>query len=157
DQPREVGPRGRRGVAPRRVRRVRRSRGRGAHGVGGAGRGRRAAGEGQDQGARAVLDLRGVLRGARADGVDDRGLMLRFVDRREIESVAQRAVVPGEQLRVAGILYAGDDLPGDARLAPDGDEGSFHGSCELWRIVDGDRHAYDAWFYMSDSGTIFRA
>src|SRR5262249_22008822 len=26
-----------------------------------------------------------------------------------------------------------------------------------WRIVDGDRHAYDAWLYMSDSGTIFRA
>ena len=42
--------------------------------IDGAGRRRRAAGEGQDQGARALLDLRGVLRGARADGPDDRRL-----------------------------------------------------------------------------------
>src|SRR5262245_61770342 len=83
--------------------------------------------------------------------------MLRFVDRREIESVAQLADVHREQLRIAGILYDGDDVPAEVRLAPDRDAGSFHGSCELWRIVDGDRHAYDAWFYMSDSGTIFRA
>ena len=42
--------------------------------VGRAGRRRRAAGEGQDQGARAVLDQRGVLRGPRPDGPDDRRL-----------------------------------------------------------------------------------
>ena len=34
--------------------------------------GRRPAGQGQDQGARAVLDQRGVLRGPRPDGPDDR-------------------------------------------------------------------------------------
>ena len=74
DQPREVGPRGRCGLAPRGLRGVRRSRGRGAHGLGGAGHRRWSAGEGQDQGARALLDQRGVLHGPRPDGPDDRGL-----------------------------------------------------------------------------------
>jgi pimeloyl-ACP methyl ester carboxylesterase len=63
DQPREVGSRGRCGLASRGLRGVRGSRGRGADGVGGAGRRRWSAGEGQDQGARPLLDLRGVLHG----------------------------------------------------------------------------------------------
>src|SRR6185503_16437295 len=28
---------------------------------------------------------------------------------------------------------------------------------ELWKVVDGERHLYDAWLYMGDSGTFFRA
>ncbi|HWU91212.1 MAG TPA: hypothetical protein VN253_28290, partial [Kofleriaceae bacterium] len=39
--------------------------------------------------------------------------------------------------------------------ADEGDGSLF--DTELWKIVDGDRHLYDAWFYMSDSGTFFRA
>ena len=75
DQPREVGPRGRCGLASRGLRGVRRSRGRSAHGVRGAGHRRWSAGEGQDQGARALLDQRGVLRRPRPDGPDDRRLI----------------------------------------------------------------------------------
>jgi len=83
--------------------------------------------------------------------------MLRFVDRREIQAVEQLADIDRRQLRAAGHLYDGQDLPVEARLDADGDEGSFHGRCVVWRILDGDRHAYDAWLYLSDSGTIFRA
>jgi hypothetical protein len=83
--------------------------------------------------------------------------MLRFVDRREIEAVEQLADVERRQLRAAGQLYDGEDLPVEARLDEGGDEGSFHGSCTVWRILDGDRHAFDAWLYLGDSGTIFRA
>jgi hypothetical protein len=60
-------------------------------------------------------------------------------------------------LRLAGEYYDGQPLAAADRLARDGDEGSFYESCELWRILDGDRHAFDAWLYMGDSGTIFRA
>ena len=61
--------------------------------------------------------------------------MLRFIDRREIESVTQLTEVQRQQLRTAG-----DPLP-----------------AVLWRIVQGDRHVFDAWFYPSDQGAIFRA
>jgi hypothetical protein len=83
--------------------------------------------------------------------------MLRFVDRRVIEAVEQLTDVDRRQLRAAGQLFDGEDLPVEARLDAAGDEGSFYGSCSRWRILDGDRHAYDAWLYLGDSGTIFRA
>ena len=59
---------------------------------------------------------------------------------------------------MAGKFYDGSDLPAAARLAGgavEGDGSLF--DTELWKVVDGARHLYDAWFYMSDSGTFFRA
>ncbi|MCC6559402.1 MAG: hypothetical protein IT372_41300 [Polyangiaceae bacterium] len=84
----------------------------------------------------------------------------RFVDKQEVRSVAQLSKLQAEQLRLAGKAYDGEDLPVEARLAgdePEHEEGSFLGFCNLYKVVDGDRHLYDAWIYMVDSGTIFRA
>ena len=107
DQPREVGPRGRRGLASRRLRGVRRPRGRRAHGRGRAGRRRRPAGQGQDQRARPVLDQRGVLRRPRADGPDDRGLISARRKRAGrvlgAFAVSDRALVP--QLAVVAFVH----------------------------------------------------
>jgi|GEM_PF-3203650 len=87
--------------------------------------------------------------------------MLRFRDKRTIASADELTPIEREQLRVAGKRYDGEDLPAETRLVPIGPddymEGSFAASCTLWRIVDGDRHVYDAWFYMGDSGTFFVA
>src|SRR6185312_11706281 len=51
-----------------------------AHGLGRAGHRRWPAGQGQDQGARPVLDQRRVLRRSCPDGPDDRGLTHRRSD-----------------------------------------------------------------------------
>jgi hypothetical protein len=84
---------------------------------------------------------------------------LQFVDRTEVRSIDQLSQVQREQLRLSGVAYDGQDLPADARLAEgDVDEGpTFLGFCEHWRVVDGDEHVFDAWMYMVDSGTFFRA
>ncbi len=82
----------------------------------------------------------------------------RFVEKRIISAIEELNPTEREQLRVAGKLYDGVDRPAADRLADGVDEGD--GSLfdtELWKVVDGDRHLYDAWFYMSDSGTFFRA
>jgi hypothetical protein len=82
----------------------------------------------------------------------------RFVDKRIISSVDELSPIEREQLRVAGKFYDGDDRPVEDRLAGgvvEGDGSLF--DTELWRVVDGRHHLYDAWFYMSDSGTFFRA
>jgi hypothetical protein len=82
----------------------------------------------------------------------------RFVDKRIINGVEDLSPREREQLQVAGRFYDGEDRPVEDRLAGGVDEGD--GSLfdtELWRVVDGDRHLYDAWFYMGDSGTFFRA
>ncbi len=88
-------------------------------------------------------------------------MAVRFVDKRTLSSVEDlRSPVEREQLRVVGRLYDGEDLPAEERLAeggPDERETSFAGFCDLWRVVDGDRHLYDAWFVMVDSGSFFRA
>lgn len=87
--------------------------------------------------------------------------MLRFRDRRAITSVDGLTPIERDQLRVAGKLYDGEDLAVEVRLVPvapdDYMEGSFGDSCTLWRVVDGDAVRYDAWFYMGDAGTLFRA
>jgi hypothetical protein len=82
----------------------------------------------------------------------------RFVDKRIINAVEELNPLEREQLRVAGRFYDGDDRPASDRLAGgvvEGDGSLF--DTELWKVVDGDRHLYDAWFYMGDSGTFFRA
>jgi len=82
----------------------------------------------------------------------------RFVDKRIISTIDELSSIERDQLQVAGKFYDGDDRPAEDRLADGVDEGD--GSLfdtELWKVVDGDRHLYDAWLYMGDSGTIFRA
>jgi hypothetical protein len=82
----------------------------------------------------------------------------RFVEKRIINAIEELNPVEREQLQVAGKFYDGDDRPVEDRLAGGVDEndGSLFDT-ELWKVVDGDRHLYDAWLYMGDSGTIFRA
>lgn len=80
------------------------------------------------------------------------------MDEREIIDAGGLSPIEREQLRAAGRLYDGEDLDAEARLADDGDdEASFRGFCSLWRVVDGDKTRFDAWFYQVDSGTFFRA
>jgi hypothetical protein len=82
----------------------------------------------------------------------------RFVEKRIISALEELDPMEREQLRVAGQLYDGVDRPAADRLAGgvvEGDGSLF--DTELWKVVDGDRHLYDAWFYMGDSGTFFRA
>jgi hypothetical protein len=82
----------------------------------------------------------------------------RFVDKRIINAVEELNSIEREQLQVAGRFYDGDDRPVEDRLAggvTEGDGSLF--DTELWKVVDGDRHLYDAWFYMGDSGTFFQA
>lgn len=84
----------------------------------------------------------------------------RFADKLAVSSLSELTEIEREQLRLAGQRYDGENLPAAARLAgeePEQEEGSFLGFCDLWRVVDGDEHLYDAWLYMVDSGTIFRA
>jgi hypothetical protein len=82
----------------------------------------------------------------------------RFVEKRIISSIEELRPIEREQLRMAGKFYDGDDRPAEDRLAGgvhEGDGSLF--DTELWKVVDGDHHLYDAWFYMGDSGTFFRA
>ena len=82
----------------------------------------------------------------------------RFVDKRIISVAEELNPIEREQLRLAGKFYDGDDRPVEDRLAGgvhEGDGSLF--DTELWKVVDGDQHLYDAWFYMGDSGTFFRA
>src|SRR5262245_5241974 len=82
----------------------------------------------------------------------------RFVEKRIISVVEELSPIEREQLRAAGKFYDGTDRPVEDRLAGGVDEGD--GSLfdtELWKVVDGSNHLYDAWFYMGDSGTFFRA
>jgi hypothetical protein len=82
----------------------------------------------------------------------------RFVEKRIISAVEELDPMEREQLRMAGKLYDGVDRPAADRLAGgvvEGDGSLF--DTELWKVVDGDRHLYDAWFYMGDSGTFFHA
>jgi hypothetical protein len=82
----------------------------------------------------------------------------RFVEKRIINAVEDLNPIEREQLRAAGRFYDGDDRPVEDRLAGgvvEGDGSLF--DTELWKVADGDLHLYDAWFYMGDSGTFFRA
>src|SRR6187397_1834186 len=82
----------------------------------------------------------------------------RFVEKRIISSIEELSPMERDQLRTAGKFYDGDDRPAEDRLASgvqEGDGSLF--DTELWKVVDGDRHLYDAWLYMGDSGTFFRA
>ena len=87
-------------------------------------------------------------------------MSVRFVEKRKITSVDELSAVERAQLQAAGKSYDGEDLPVEARLEGDGSdeiEGSFAGFCDHWKVVDGAQHLYDAWFFMVDSGAMFRA
>ena len=66
--------------------------------------------------------------------------MLRFTHGQRIDSVDQLDELGRAQLRLAGELWDGEDLPASARLAEREDESeetSFLGFCERWRVVGG--------------------
>ena len=86
---------------------------------------------------------------------------LRFADKRSFSSPAD-LTQPSDAAQVAraGKLYDGADLPAEERLepgGPDASESSFAGFCDHYGILDGDTHVYDAWLYMVDSGSFFKA
>jgi hypothetical protein len=86
-------------------------------------------------------------------------VILRFVNRVEVSSVDDLAPIHRDQLRQSGLRWDGQDRPAAERLDDSGDEHSFLGFCERWDVVDAadETVRYEAWFYMVDSGTIFRA
>ncbi|MFO0758886.1 MAG: hypothetical protein U0359_20505 [Byssovorax sp.] len=74
------------------------------------------------------------------------------------ETIDELDALQRKQLVAAAKLYDSQDLPAEARLADDGEETSFKGFLEVCSIVDeAGKPAYDAYLYMVDSGTIFRA
>ena len=89
--------------------------------------------------------------------------MLRFAERQAVDPVEHLDEVARAQIIACGQLYDGQPLPAEARLSDDDDdedaddETSWRGYCQYAPVLDGDRHVYDAWFIMTDSGTIFRA
>jgi hypothetical protein len=84
---------------------------------------------------------------------------LRFVNRTTVSSIDDLPPVNREQLRQSGLGWDGLDLPAADRLDDSGEEHSFLGFCERWDVVDPatETLTYEAWFYMVDSGTFFRA
>ena len=89
-------------------------------------------------------------------------MAIRFLNPRTPRSAKELGPTTQSQLRAAGKLYDGNDLPAAERLSPDRehgdgeDEGSFLGLLEIWDVeVDGEVR-YDALLYMGDSGTVFR-
>jgi hypothetical protein len=76
---------------------------------------------------------------------------------RTITSLEELAPAQREQVRVAGKLYDGKDLPADARVGDFEEGGDVFYKLQHYEIhVDG-AHAYDAWMYNVDSGTYFAA
>jgi hypothetical protein len=78
------------------------------------------------------------------------------------ESAEGLSPIQRQQLERAGKLYDGNELSAEERLSPDRepgdgeDEGGFHGMLEIWDVEENGEHAYDAFLYMVDSGTVFR-
>ncbi|MFF9868118.1 hypothetical protein ACF1G0_22340 [Streptomyces sp. NPDC013953] len=83
--------------------------------------------------------------------------MADFTNRRRITSVTQLNPIQVEQVALCGTAYDDEDLPADRRLSSDPQDESVLSFCELWDVVVDGAPAYEAWFYQSDSGTIFLA
>lgn len=84
--------------------------------------------------------------------------MLRFDDRIDVSAADGLTPWARAQFEASGKLYDGNALPPEVRFVVDpDDESSWQGFCKLAKVFDGDVHVYDAWFYMVDSGTIFKA
>ncbi|MEU2390340.1 hypothetical protein [Streptomyces sp. NPDC007369] len=80
-----------------------------------------------------------------------------FTNRRQITSVAQLNPVQTRQVALCGAAYDDEDLPADRRLSSDPEDESVLNFCELWDVVADGSPVYEAWFYQSDSGSIFLA
>lgn len=83
-------------------------------------------------------------------------MSVRFVNRRDPQTLADLSASERRQLRVAGKLYDGQDLPARRRIASDDPEECFGGFLTLWDVEVGGVHLYDAFVYAVDSGTVFR-
>ncbi|MEV8536407.1 hypothetical protein [Streptomyces sp. NPDC051211] len=83
--------------------------------------------------------------------------MADFINRRQITSVAQLNPIQAEQVVLCGTAYDDEDLPADRRLSSDPEDESVLNFCELWDVVADGSPVYEAWFYQSDSGSIFLA
>ncbi|WP_369776425.1 hypothetical protein [Streptomyces sp. R33] len=83
--------------------------------------------------------------------------MADFTNRRQITSVAQLTPIQAEQIALCGAAYDDEDLPADRRLSSDPEDESVLSFCELWDVVADQSPVYEAWFYQSDSGSIFLA
>lgn len=83
--------------------------------------------------------------------------MADFTNRRRITSVAQLNSIQREQIALCGAAYDDEHLPADRRLSSDPDDESVLSFCELWDVVADGSPLYEAWFYQSDSGSIFLA
>jgi hypothetical protein len=84
-----------------------------------------------------------------------RPMALRFAHRFEPTSADQLTALQKRQLREAGRRYDGQLLPAGDRFEND-DEESVLQFLEVWQVEDDGKHVYDAYFYMADSGTLFR-
>jgi hypothetical protein len=85
---------------------------------------------------------------------------LRFVERTELQASTPLSDLQRARLAVVGPRYFGGS--GAAQLASDDfDDDPMQTRtlmfCFEWKIVDGAHHRYDAWLYMTDSGTFFKA
>ena len=85
-------------------------------------------------------------------------MTLRFTNLREPARFAELDPIQRRQLAVCARLYFGDEeVPIAARLGGDGEdpEAAF---CfvELWDVEQDGAHAYDAFLYNVDSGTVFK-
>ena len=81
---------------------------------------------------------------------------LRAQPSRKIISLDQLSPAQRDQVRAAGKLYDGRDLPVEARASGEDDGDAFYDLKHFEVHVDG-AHAYDGWSYNVDSGTYFVA
>jgi hypothetical protein len=82
----------------------------------------------------------------------------RFTESVELTAATPLTDLHRARLAVVGPLYFGGKGPANlagADLEGDPMETRTLMFCEERKVVDGDRHLYDAWFYMGDSGTFF--
>lgn len=75
-----------------------------------------------------------------------------FVNCREPRTIEALSGSERRQLRVAGKLYDGRNLPAERRIADE----SFVEFLALWDVEVNGVHCYDAFVYAVDSGTVFR-
>jgi hypothetical protein len=85
--------------------------------------------------------------------------MAEFVRPRAVRSLDQLSATQIEQLRRCGSLYHGSDLPPEALVPRDDDDGEEERlyDCRLWDVTVNGAVTYEAWLYQVDSGSVFRA
>ena len=78
-------------------------------------------------------------------------MLLRFAMPQPVESAAKLDPIARAQVEAAGVRWDDQQLSAEARLA------EWKGFCSYLKVYDGERHAFDAWFYLGESGTFFVA